>query len=242
MIKAVLIDFGNTLMRQRTEETELFDRGVRNLAKYLRKKGYKPSFKKLKQVEAELRDEASRFRDKTSIEVDAADRMAVLLNTVGVHVSPKDELTGEAVLAFYKPIIDDMTIYQDSVEFLRTLKKDGYKLALVSNAASDIAVMKAAKQLGVAKFFNKMVVSSQIGVRKPSSAVYMEALNALKVNPREAVFIGDLIGTDITGAKRLGMKTILKINESPGVETNFPDAVVTSLKDAIKIIAKWNKS
>jgi len=242
MIKAVLIDFGNTLMRQRTEETELFDRGVRNLAKYLRKKGYKPSFKKLKQVEAELRDEAGRFRDKTSIEVDAADRMAVLLNTVGVHVSPKDELTGEAVLAFYKPIIDDMTIYQDSVEFLRTLKKDGYKLALVSNAASDIAVMKAAKQLGVAKFFDKMVVSSQIGVRKPSSAVYMEALNALKVNPREAVFIGDLIGTDITGAKRLGMKTILKINESSGVETNFPDAVVTSLKDAIKIIAKWNKS
>ena len=241
MIKAVLIDFGNTLMRQRTKETELFDRGVRNLAKYLRKKGYKPSFKKLRQVEAELRDEASRFRDKTSIEVEAADKMAVLLNTVGIHVNPKDELTTGAVLAFYKPIIDDMALYQDSMEFLRALKKDGYKLALVSNAASDLAVRKAAKQLGIAKFFDTIVISSQVGIRKPNSAVYMEALNALKVKPSEAVFIGDLISTDITGAKQLGMKAILKINAFSNIKTSLPDAVVTSLKDAIKIIAEWKK-
>lgn len=242
MIKAVLIDFGHTLVKQRTEEELLLKRGVRRLANYLKMKGYPLPVDQFERVEKASRNEADRFREKTLIEVKALNRMTVLLNRFGVPVSPDDELAQKALLLFYEPIVKDMRLYPDSIRFLRALKKEGYKLALVSNAANDIAVKEAAKRLGVAKFFDTLVISSQVEIRKPGLAIFMRALKDLNVKPSEAAFIGDSMSKDVIGAKKVPMKTILIIRQSKKIKQSISDAKVKTLTEAAEVLAAWKKA
>lgn len=238
-IRAVLIDFGNTLVKQGSEENALLERGIESLAEYLEKEGYRVNVDELRRVEVKLRKLASRFRERTFIEIKASDRVAVLLSELGIPTDPQDDLTQGAVLSLYKPAIEDMVLYSEAVKSLQALRRKGYRLALVSNAASEVAVKRILKRLRIAKFFDAVVVSSQVGVRKPSLAIYLRALKELKVKPHEAVFIGDLVDTDIRGAKRIGMKAVLVTHGSSIVETDAPDAIVESLIDAVEVLAKW---
>lgn len=241
VINAVLIDFGHTLVKQRSTEERLFRLGIIDLVQYLKLQGYSITLAKLECVENELRREASRFREKTLIEIKAVDRAAALLNRLGIPASPEEELVRESIRLIYKPLVEDTVLFHDSLNFLVTLRKAGYKLALVSNAASDLAIREALDRLGVTEFFDVIVISSQVGLRKPSSAVFMKALKALNVKPCEAVFIGDSVEKDIAGAKKLLMKTILLSRKSARVRTNLADAVVTTLADVVAILDAWEK-
>lgn len=242
MIKAVLIDFGHTLVKQRHDEGELLTRGVMDLVEYLKLKGYRINPAELEHVEKELRREADRFREKTLIEIKAIDRIAALLNIFGIPVCPDEALVWESSRLIYEPFVEDTILFQDSLNFLSTLKKEGYKLALVSNAASDLAIREALTRLKIARFFDAIIISSQVGLRKPSSAVFMKALKVLNVKPGEAVFIGDSIKNDISGAKKISMKTILLSRRSARVKTNVSDVVVKTLADVVTILNNWKKS
>lgn len=242
MIKAVLIDFGHTLVKQRTDEEKLLRRGIMDLAEYLRLRGYRLTSDELERVENELRRETNRFREKTLIEIKATERIAALLNRFGIPASPDEALVVESSHLVYRPLVEDMMLFQDSLNFLRTLRKEGYKLALVSNAASDLAIREALDRLGIARFFDAIIISSQVGLRKPSSVVFMKALKALNVKPREAVFIGDSLKYDIAGANKLSIKTILISRRSARVKTDVADAVVTMLADVVAILNNWKRT
>ena len=56
--------------------------------------------------------------------------------------------------------------------------------------------------------FNVVVVSEEVGWRKPSRLIFQEALNRLQVGAHEAVYIGDSPIEDIKGAKQVGLKAI----------------------------------
>lgn len=46
-----------------------------------------------------------------------------------------------------------------------------------------------------------------MGTRKPERGIYEACLNALNVNPEEAIFLDD-IGENLKAAAQLGIKTI----------------------------------
>lgn len=58
------------------------------------------------------------------------------------------------------------------------------------------------------KYFETIVISTQIGVLKPDEKMYKTAIETLKVNNSESIFIDDNIDNCI-GAEKLGIKTIL---------------------------------
>ncbi len=62
--------------------------------------------------------------------------------------------------------------------------------------------------MGINSFFNAIVVSDEIGWRKPSAKIFQDALNKLGVEAKNAVYIGDSPIEDIKGAKQVGLKTI----------------------------------
>ena len=53
-----------------------------------------------------------------------------------------------------------------------------------------------------------VVVSEEVGWRKPSTQIFQDALNRLQVQACEAVYIGDSPIEDIKGAKQSGLKTV----------------------------------
>ncbi len=91
-------------------------------------------------------------------------------------------------------------------EFAFNLKKQGYKIAILSDQwpLSKEAIVD--KKL--MKKFDSVVISCDVGMRKPNPDVYKLVLRKLKISPREAVFI-DNREWNLKPAKKLGIKTIL---------------------------------
>lgn len=61
----------------------------------------------------------------------------------------------------------------------------------------------------LAKYFQCFVFSNETGFRKPNPNAYYKALQATKSIAAESHHIGDLMATDIQGAKNVGMNAIL---------------------------------
>ncbi|HXX86976.1 MAG TPA: HAD family hydrolase, partial [Candidatus Acidoferrum sp.] len=87
-----------------------------------------------------------------------------------------------------------------------------YKLAIVSNMSFADALFKSLAEFNISNHFDAIVVSGNLGWRKPSPRTFKKALQTLRAKAEEAIFVGDSLRADIKGAKQLGMKTIL-LNE-----------------------------
>src|SRR3989338_5616367 len=86
------------------------------------------------------------------------------------------------------------------------LKKQGYKIAILSDQwfLSKEALMP--KKLY--KHFDEVIVSCDVGIRKPNQKIYQLAVKKLNFSPKEILFI-DNQKWNILPAKKLGMNTIL---------------------------------
>jgi FMN phosphatase YigB (HAD superfamily) len=80
-----------------------------------------------------------------------------------------------------------------------------YRLAVVSNfdySPTALAILDAA---GVRDLFTAIVVSDQVGWRKPRPDIFRFALDATGADPARTLFVGDKAELDVAGAHRVGM-------------------------------------
>jgi len=97
---------------------------------------------------------------------------------------------------------------------LEGIRRLGIGLAIVSNAIlryHDYVL----ENYGILKFFETIVLSCEVGYRKPDTRIYLEALKRLNVDPRKSIYVGDIPEIDVPGAKKLGMITIIIRHEEP---------------------------
>jgi putative hydrolase of the HAD superfamily len=83
-----------------------------------------------------------------------------------------------------------------------------YHLAVVSDAQS-VYGLPELRATGLAGYFSPIIISGDYGYRKPDPRLFQAALQALRVSPEEAIFIGNDRLRDVYGARQVGMKTIL---------------------------------
>ncbi len=127
-----------------------------------------------------------------------------------------------------------------AVEVLNELK-NRYKLALITNVLHTTTAEKVQEILaeaGIPDVFEVVVVSSEVGYAKPSPRIFKIVLDGLNVKPKEAVMVGNIISTDIFGANRLGMKTILFQPSDTYQRSSWehPDHTIHSIKDLLEIV------
>jgi putative hydrolase of the HAD superfamily len=130
------------------------------------------------------------------IDADDFDRgFAERLCTSGVEVRP-DRLSARMQAGLRR---DDATVRL--VEELRTL---GIPIALVSNAFG----RDCYAGFDLDALADVVVISSEVGVRKPSRRIYAIACERLATDPRQAVMVDDL-QQNLDGAARLGIAGVL---------------------------------
>lgn len=88
---------------------------------------------------------------------------------------------------------------QKAIRLIQELKKIGYQICLLSNN----------QEQRVASFNEPLQVKYIYKGGKPSRRGYKEALSLLGTNPENTLFVGDQIFTDIWGARRTGLYSIL---------------------------------
>lgn len=91
------------------------------------------------------------------------------------------------------------------VDYLRS-KRSKFKTALLSNAWDNLrGVIENGYQIGDA--FDVIVISAEVGVKKPDLSIYQIVLEKLQVSPEEAVFVDDFI-ENIEAARMFGMHAV----------------------------------
>ena len=81
---------------------------------------------------------------------------------------------------------------------------EGRTLVLVSNFDHGPAARGLLQDLGVTKAFERILISAEVGLRKPHQGIFQAALGGLE---GEALMVGDDLKADIAGAQALGLDT-----------------------------------
>ena len=154
-----------------------------------------------------------------------------ILNSFNINLDHNrlTELLGE----YYKSWSNMTKLYDDVLPTVVYIYDKGIKLAVISNTIFEGKLHDSdLKRLGIFKYFDFTIYSSDVGVRKPDSKIFKVALEKLKVKPDGAIFIGDRLYDDIKGAKSVGMTAILKEKRTyKGEEEIIPDLVIKNISD-----------
>ena len=85
--------------------------------------------------------------------------------------------------------------------------KTKYQLHIITNGFEEVQHVKL-KQSKLDVYFDKVITSEQIGVKKPDSKIFNYALSSANAKLSESLMIGDDFPIDILGAKNIGMDQI----------------------------------
>jgi len=131
-----------------------------------------------------------------------------------------------------------LELFPDCIPVLKEMDRNGYPLALVSNAQK-IFTSNEIRMLGLGQFFRYKVFSSQYGFGKPDQRLFLIAWGLLDVSPQNSIYIGDNLYNDVTSAKKIGMTSVI-LNRTPKkIVLGFePDYNASDLWDAREWIKK----
>ena len=88
-----------------------------------------------------------------------------------------------------------------------SLRAAGIRTAIVSDAGADD--VESWLRSPLVSRIDATIFSYRVGYRKPDPRIYQDALNAVGVAPADAIFVGDGGSDEHTGARALGMRTVL---------------------------------
>jgi putative hydrolase of the HAD superfamily len=110
-----------------------------------------------------------------------------------------------------------------AVDALRTLRGSGIRTALVCDTGltPGRVVRDFLADVGVLPHLEYCAFSNEVGEPKPGEKIFRAALDAIGSAPDEAAHVGDLLRTDIYGARAIGMKTIRITAVNDDVATRF---------------------
>ncbi len=243
--KAIIFDFGDTLIL--TDQWD-YDKCLSSLLKSLQDDNVATSipYDEFKRVYFEVRNEMYVDAESSLKEVIFQQRIAETLRRFSHNTDYDSSIILRAAEAFTDNLMEDLRMEYYVPTLLSQLKKS-YKLGLVSNFAYAPGLRKILAHFSLTKFFDVIMISGELGVRKPHPKIFEEALDKLGVAAEESVFVGDSLKADINGAKKLGSRTVLVENvglrKNPyaipgelGLYPVKPDAKIPSLKSLPAIL------
>ena len=98
-------------------------------------------------------------------------------------------------------------VFPDAVPVLTELREAGARLAVVSNWDSSLPALLGG--LGLASWFDAIVVSHLEGMEKPRPELFLRAVERLAGTPGEALHVGDMPELDEAGAKAAGIHSVI---------------------------------
>jgi len=226
-IRAIIFDCYSTLIDIRTDEGK--DELFRYLSSYLQYYGVKTNGAKLK---AALELEKKQLLQSTKEAYPEIDLEVVFTNILRKEGLSNPFLAESCCKLLRTLSRERFQLFTDSLPVLEQMKKNGYPLAVVSDAQK-VFGMQEGEMLGLTQFFNHTIMSTHLGFRKPDPRIFSIACTLLAIPPAEAVYIGNDLETDVKGAQGIGMKAILLDRDKKGRNPEpKPDFYATDLWQA----------
>jgi len=147
-----------------------------------------------------------------------------------------EEDYGRIAMTYLDYLGNSSHMIEGAADILEKLSRR-YHLTLITNGISSVQRSRL-KAAGIEKYFKKIVISEEIGFKKPDRKFFDEALrqNSNPVN-EEILVIGDSLSSDIHGGINYGLDTCWY---NPEGKTNTsgitPEYEISSLDELLKIV------
>jgi putative hydrolase of the HAD superfamily len=227
MMKAVLFDLGHTLINYHNDWRGPERKAVGNVAKMVCQVTDSCNEKDVKTYLLDLLDQGKKRKLSEQIEIPLPE----VLNDCYAHFDcdGDDTLVLEGMEAFYAVLLERRKLVPGAKEMLEDVQVRGYSIGLISDVAwgltSDFP-MRDVRHFGLDEYFDDMVFSTDVGIRKPNPRIFKMALFNLGVKAEESVYVGNNLQADIKGALGVGMTAVLKRSDF----YEHDDAIVPSTK------------
>ena len=135
---------------------------------------------------------------------------------------------------------------QDALPTLQKLAGAGYRIGLISNASDAADVHVLIDKAMLRPWLQSIVISAEVGLRKPSPRIYEIALNALDMLPAQTVMVGDTLSADVAGAHAAGLRAVWIARRVDTPENHAladqlqPDAILARLDELPPLLERWN--
>ena len=98
----------------------------------------------------------------------------------------------------------------DMVDAVAAARDAGIRTGLLSNSWGDVIDRQVAgyERARFGELFDAVVISAEVGLRKPDPRIYLLAAERLGVPPEECVFVDDLLH-NAEGARAVGMEALV---------------------------------
>ena len=169
--------------------------------------------------------------------------ISAALQRLGIEMPPEDPRVECAVEAYFSAFVDNARELPGTAGMLAALRGH-YRLAVVSNLTHGPAAHRILDHLELAPYFEVILVSGDLGYRKPHPEVFQSLLKALDLPPSSIAFVGDDPRTDVQGSFDAGMQPVQTMYaqrlkdaaalKTPPSEISVP--TITSWQDLLAIL------
>lgn len=235
--RVIIFDFIGTLTNVKNYSLE---KSKIKLHEAIAEAGFDVSLEKFLDTYTQAHERYRVIRYEELVEVTNAVWISEALNSLGFKTTPQDSRIRMAVNVFFEDYLNSLELRSCAKKILEKVSTD-YKLGLISNFTYAPVIYAGLRKLRIDQFFKAILVSEDVGWRKPHIKIFEEILRRLDAKAEETVYVGDSPLEDIKGAKAVGMKTIFVPSQFYSLENlcesrQKPDIIVKNICELYKKI------
>lgn len=245
MIKAITFDFWQTLYKSREID---YDERLRRLKSNVeRGNGTTFPMEQFQTAVYVARDEWTRAWEEDYRTLNAAEWLGIMLGALKITL-PADHLQ-KIQLDMEESVLHNVpTLVDGAHDILRKLS-ERYRLGVISDTG--LTPGRMLRQImeadNLIRYFSHLTFSDELGTSKPHPDNFLTTLEALQAKPEEAIHVGDLLRTDVSGAQNVGMRGVQYVGLQQDKVTSLaqtvtPDAIIVDHIELFSLLDKWDNT
>lgn len=239
-IRGAIFDLGSTLIRFDSDWPSLLQASLDLLIDQLQEDGLDFDRNDFRSAFEHALEAYDHQRQSNQLERPTASLLQETLSTFGNEgISP--DILGRGLKRFYSVSETHWQPMPALHAVLDELQEEGRMLGLISNAGDAENVQRLIDKVEIRAYFDPIIISAAIGIRKPNPKLFEMVLEQWQVTPDSVVMIGDRLEADILGAQNTGIHQIWLMPEAEDSAATqiIPEKVTGKLVDIPGLIREF---
>jgi putative hydrolase of the HAD superfamily len=184
--------------------------------------------------------ETEQIRRTEFREVRSQERFRMMLRRLGIDTRDTPaEVLDTLTQAHMNQLQQSLEVLPETIEVL-DWAAGRFRRAMISNFDYAPTLYEALDRFGIRSAFEAIVVSVEVGWRKPHGVIFEKTFQTMGIEARDALFIGDQLYLDVLGSRQCGMDVAWLDSGSEVWTAEFPQPTyrIQSIREIIDILGE----
>lgn len=234
MIEAITIDLWNTIFNNKSYS----ERRISHFSQFLQKRENFIPFEKLRNAfDTKFHFSEVTFEDINYRHIYTEDRILKVVTEISIELHQTDlEILKKD---FESMMLQDPPTLKKGVKSTLEILAPDFKIGLISNTGVTPGhiISEVFERFDILQYFDETIYSDETGYFKPHPKMFEILLEKFNCKPQNAIHIGDMLETDIRGAKECDMFAVwFNDSNKPKSYDTVPDYEIKYFSEIIDII------